>query len=255
MDMFKKYTFTDIAAFLGDLADFAAANGWGVQKQPGTRVSISKGDARYRVDYSSASAVKLYASPDGGATYNSAAPSIDYLINGASYAFVSCGTTIYIGRVYPSTGWFSGGLITVVHKVGAWSGGQLVHGTSMNSHYFLNGTAFYSASMFVNGAWSTMGSLREGSVQGSIDRDLVLANKQPSLYNAGILPMPVTIFVCNASTAYLHPAGRAPGLFRINAGDVYTSGEILPFGEDSYLVMPSAVSDTGTRDLFFKLSI
>lgn len=111
------------------------------------------------------------------------------------------------------------------------------------------------STLWINGAWSYMGGTAQvGSIKGSIDYDIILSNKQPCRLNAAILPVPVKLYACNATTSLLHPVGKAPSIFRINAGNVYVAEETLPIGGVDHLVMPYGVAAVGSRDLLFRLS-
>lgn len=253
MAFFQKYTFADVATFLGDLAAFGAANGWTIVTNTSTRVELSKGGTLFRIDYQTITSVRLYAIQSGG-TINTSAVYIDQLTVGQFYMFVSCGVTIYIGRVYAGV-WNWGGLINVVNKIGSWAGGAMVHGTSSTSLYFFAANAYMQATLYRDGAWSYFGnSPVAGAIKGSIAQDTALADKQPCQFNAAILPLSVTIFACNAATTLLHPIGRAPGLTRFNAGNVYVAEETIPIGGVDHLVMPLGFLTAGTRDLLFQLS-
>jgi hypothetical protein len=253
MALYQKYTFVDVATLLSNLAAFGTANGWSISTKTSTRVEMAKGGTIFRIDYQNASSIRLYATPSGG-TINASSVYIDQLTVGQPYMFVSCGTTLYIGRVYSSV-WNWGGLINVVDKIGSWSGGAMVHGVSSTSVNFFSASAYTQATLYRNGAWSYFGaSPVAGAIKGSIAQDTALADKQPCQLNAAIMPIPVTIFVCNTVTTLLHPIGVAPGLYRINAGNVYVPEETIPIGGVDYLVMPFGYLVSGSRDLLFKLS-
>lgn len=250
MALYQEYTFSDIATFLSDLSNFAVANGWVSITSTSTRVEISKGGTTFRIDYASSTAVNIYATPGGG-TISPSVP-IDTFAAGQSYMFVSCGNSIYIGRVMSGL-YCWGGLINIVDKIGSWSGGSMVAGI-YQTYNTLFGTSVEFTTLYRNGNWSYKGTnAQAGSVKGNIDNDPIV-NKQPNLHNAAIIPFPVRVFVCNAVTSLLHPIGYAPGLFRINAGNLYMPRDVISVNGNNHLVMPNRSSVSGERDMLFRLN-
>lgn len=248
----QMYTFSNIATFLTDLATFAAANGWTVASQSSTSITVSKGGTAFRVDYVSANSVRLFATPSGGSINTSTIP-IDSFSSGSPYCFVSCGTSLYIGRTASGV-WNWGGIVAVVDKIGSWSGGIGLVGCSAQNNPFSKSSSYIT--FYINGGWSPLSGVA-GSVFGSIGYDLDLFDRQPFEFNAGVMPGSVILFVVHSTTSLYRPIGYAEGLCRFRAGDVYVAGDNVVIGSDTYLAMPfmtAALSATSTaRDLLFKL--
>lgn len=268
MAYWQEYTFSTKAQFVIDFAAFAAANGWTINAN-GTygssyrRVHFSKGSAHFEC-YEDATSTKLIGCTGYAAGSNpDAQPGVSGVKNfmptvGVRYWLVSTVVAIYIGAEVSAGGAvYWGCFYAVQEKIGNWNGGHGLH-QPLNSNRIFNsgcyGTSQGSNQMYFEGAWSP--TTVAGAVSGSTTSDLSLLDRQPFKYNAGILPLPVGLFRHNLSTTTLkHPLGFAPGLFRINAGDVYVMKEELVIGADTYLVMPINHNVVGStnHDLLFKL--
>lgn len=255
MALYQKYTFSNVATFLSDLATFAAANGWTVITSTSTRVEISKSGVEFRVDYVSTTSVRLYATQSGG-TITTATITITPFAVGSPYMFVSCGSSIPIG-LYTSSAWNWGGLFNVVdaEKTGSWTGGALVLGINSANYRFFNDASFIVGTIWKDGAWSYVGgSAAAGALKGSTSFDTSLADKQPNAFNGGIIPVDIELYVCNSTVTLLHPIGFVPGVYRFNAGNIYVAEETIPIDGTDYLAMPYGYGTVGTRDLLFKLT-
>lgn len=254
MGFYQSYTFSSVATFLSDLAEFAGSNGWTVDAQSSTSVSITKGASTFRVDYGDASKVFLYANAGGG--YNPTGIYVNGLTSGAIYKFVSCGSSIYIARSYGGKLYW-GGLATIIGRVGGWDGGVGVLGLDINNYniFFQANTKFKT--FYINGVWTPPGTGTEaGGVVGSIGLVDSIAAKQPFLFNAGIMPVPVMIFTVPADTTKLQPLGYAEGVYVFRNSGLYDSGDELVIDSTPYLAMEngaSSLNESGASALLFKL--
>ena len=255
MAFYQKFTFSNVATFLSDLAAFGTANGWAVITSTSTRTEISKSGVEFRVDYVSTTSVRLYATQSGG-SINTSTITITPFAVGSPYMFVSCGASIAIG-LYTSSTWNWGGLFNVVdaQKTGSWTGGAMILGINSANYRFFNDATFIIGTLWKDGAWSYVGgSAATGSLKGSTSFDSSLADKQPNAFNGGIQPVDVELYACNSAVTLLHPIGFAPGVYRFNAGNIYVAEETISIDGTNYLVMPYGYGATGTRDLLFKLA-
>lgn len=276
MALHQFYTFTGTNQFISDLNDFALANGWSVDffglYNSNNRIHVHKGSNHFEAWYNSTTVVNL----NGCSGYSSgSAPSsqpgvsgtkaLGSLAAGSLYCFVSCGTTMYLGSTAAGAAgawsWVILGEILAADKIGTWAGGQLVgsrpsSGLIFSSVWDLTSQA--SGQMFYNGSWTPNSSNAiAGAVAGN-GSETELIKKQPCTYNGGILPVRVKLWVRNTTTpSLLHPVGYAPGLYRVNGGDIYSVGEIIPINGVDHLIMPnwdSTLGNAAYHDLLFALS-
>lgn len=273
MALYQLYTFTNTDQLISDLRDFASANGWTIDffgtYNSHNRLHFHKGSAHFECWYYMVSSAYIngctgYSSgstPTAQPTPSSSLQ-IDYLpysyTGSAQYCFVSTGDAIYVGRQRNTStlNWDWACFCESIDKRDmVWTGGQYVSGTHTAPMPF--GPYGSKSSMLVNGAWTpTSGDGSVGQVSGSV-ADTTLALKQPLINNGSIVPIPVKVYVRNATTStLLHPAGYAPGFYRCDGGDIYAVGETIPVDADTYLIMPCGGASIGGSygDILFKLS-
>jgi len=260
MALWEQHAYVDNATFLSDLAAFGAANGWTVTTSTSTQVVMSKAGVTFNISVASGYAFNMTTTVEGITS-----PTTYFYITSAVagtqsyYRFVSCGDSLYIGRDiwYNSTtyyGWRWVGLIHIKDKIGAWNGGVVLNGMSnsstiptyQNPYYFLNASTSNYATLYYEGAWSTIGAAAEGRPRGSFDLESAIPN--PNVYNAAVVPIPVLLFMYASTTSYLKPLGFAEGLYRCGVGDVYDSGVEMVIGGESYVPYPEY------NNLLFKAS-
>lgn len=264
MPYYQKHSSTTYNQFLIDLAAFVAANGWtvdfdGVYNTNYRRLHCHQGDMHvdlctgpgpvymYRcTGYNGAAAPSVQ--PGAGSTSGTGF----YLMN--SYWFVSTVGAVWIGLDNGSTyAW--GGIWSQITKIGAWSGGFGSH-TPSAAQLFSEGcgSVSYCNQIYANNSWGTPGGA--GALSGSAGLS-DLAVKQPVLCNAGIVPFPILITSYYAADITKRvPLGFAPGLFRTNGGDIYSPGDEISIGADTYLILPRYYGSVGNGqygDYLFKL--
>ncbi len=240
MALWEEYTFATIADYLSKLAAFGTANGWVVTTSTTTTVVMSK-------------AGMTFTSVDGGNLSVSRSLTFGGRLSGTvtefqlsvgyNFGFISCGSNLffYSHHLYSTDplGPFFGGVMQIVDKIGAWSGGPLISCSRVISatrlDYFLQGTMVNKATLFYEGAWTTIGAAAAGRPHGSIGAERVVAH--PNYFNAATLPIPILISQYDTNTSYLHPIGFAPCVFRASRGTVYAVGDIITISGEQYLRM------------------
>jgi hypothetical protein len=252
MALFATKPFTNANQYIADLQDFAEANGWVIDffgtMNNNNRLHLHKGSSHFEVWYYNAARIVI----SGCAGYNPGADSnnqpnahpggITHLPgSGAVEAyFVSSGQSLYFG-VGNSSGpgkqpmW--GGLCTITHKIGSWSGGLLITGgdqfaTNSSSRYFFADNGSF-ASLYFNGAWTPKSQNGANGLYGRLinHENAFTDATQPAAHNLGIVPMRVPFFIRNTANAGLvHPLGFAPGIVSCGPGTLYNLHEIIDIG-------------------------
>ena len=244
--------------FILKLKDFAEQAGWTIDYYITGRTHMHRDAYHFEVTYYNATAFNVYACTgyaDGQAVTSQPGVSgrvehnISYNVTAAHF-FAASSTALYHGRYNSTYGQYNwGGFGWISDKIGAWNGGQFVAGGAWNSTDFFRseqdeGYLYY-----------------EGDVGGGLLGNYkcngggVLSGKMPFYFNAGIIPVPITLFRKNpANTAQRIPIGYAPGVCVGYGGNVYTVGETITIGADSWVWAPG---DTGSSasmaELLFKL--
>lgn len=274
MALYQFYTFTSTDQLISDLNDFALANGWSVDffglYSSHNRLHIHKGSNHFEIWYSSSTVANIngcsaYSGGSAPASQPGASgtKALGSLAAGVLYCFVSCGTSMYLGSTASSGAgsWAWAPIGEVIDKLGSWTGGQLVSGKPANAVIY-NGTfdltSGHAGQLFYNGSWTPNSSgVVAGAVAGS-GGEFELLKCQPSTFNGGILPIKIKLWVRNATTpTLLYPIGYAPGIYRVNGGDIYSVGDIIPIGEVDHLIMPALYPTIGNvtyHDVLFALS-
>lgn len=270
MALYQSYTFTTANQWLIDFAEFVAANGWtidydGVYNTSYRRVHFHKGTAHF--DFYSASAtaiVEIGCTGYDSGTTPALQPGAGIISRqntfgvGVAYMFVSTPGAIYFGNNELSIGaWYWGSIFTVQSKVGNWTDG---HGLSQAAAAFFgtnahtNGNGY--AQIYYNGGWSPAQSAAAGCLHGT-GVQTELPTKQPNFYNGAIIPFPIILFIYNVTdSTKRHPIGYLPGVYGCCGGDIYSPGDQIIIGSDTYIIMPLGNANIGvatTGDLLFKL--
>jgi hypothetical protein len=250
------------------VADFkilAEANGWTIDLFTTyltyNRVHLHKGSSHFEVYATAGTAFSVvgctgYSSgaiptAQPGAT---AAKDTGYVTANYGFCLISTAGGLYIGHF--SNGhnyWCWAGICTLQAKIGTWADGIICF-NSYSQPFNISAYTSGESQLYINGAWTP--SVAAGGFCGSVGSDLDMCAKQPMEYNAGILPIPITLFV-RLVTDYtkFQPIGFAPGMYRCNGGNIYTTAEEIPVGADTYLIMPcnGATIGLSSHDLLFKL--
>jgi len=257
---------TSIDVVVNACKTLAEENGWSIDRHDlNTRLHLHKGLLHFEVyKYSSTHLALVGCSGyDSGASATAqpgaSAATTGYILDYAGpsnegtmpmFRLVASGTSIYIfpgvidGSNYPvNTRGMAFGEIT--EKIGNWADGQFVcgayTGSSGNSSDFWLFSAHpvstdISFLLKINGSWAPNTSY--GYAVGRYSSCSALRSKMPNVFNAGVLPVPLPLFVKNISNgALLHPIGFAPGLRCIEGGDVYMDGETITIGADTYILV------------------
>lgn len=253
--------------YLTDLSAFVAANGWtvdldGVYNTSYRRLHFHKGNAHYDL-YSSSSGMVYNNGCTGFASGSAPNAQPGAMSNGDSsytiayagggYWFISTAGAIYVGILSNSLTFTWCSFFTIQDKFGSYTDGFGL--------YMPNVPLFQTASpgswgsrLYYNGAWG--GPNLAGDIYGS-NTTSELTAKHPNKYNAGIIPYPVLICVAPAIDLNKRvPLGYAPGLYRANAGDIYSLGEQLTIGADTYMFFPrsgTTIGHAANSDYLFKL--
>lgn len=257
---------TSIDVVVNACKTLAEQNGWTIDRHDaGTRVHFHKGVLHFEVYKYSATHLGLV----GCSGYNSgstptaqpgaSAATLGYILDYAGpgadgmmpmFRLVATGTSIYIFpgvldySSYPiNTRGMALGEIT--DKIGSWEGGQFVCGSyagssgSSQDFWLFSAHPLNSDTSFllnIGGSWAPNASY--GYAVGRYSDCWALRSKMPNLFNAGVLPVPLPLFVKNiANGSLLHPIGYAPGLRVLAGGDVYMDGDTIVIGADTYLLV------------------
>lgn len=270
MARYQKYTVTTMTAnqFVIELAAFVAANGWtidfdGVYSTSYRRLHFHQGAAHFEVVSNSALGMLMYGCTgyDAGQAPSlqpgvTAGKSFAVLAN-TNYWLISVQGAIYVCVLSTTSYYWAHWLcfFTVQEKIGSWSDG---FGLSAGANSSLFDSNWYSSpaygQIYLNGAWSAT-VLANGIVGNIVTSDL--ATHVPNSYNAGLVPMPILLMLCPAADSSKRvPLGYAPGIYRTNGGNIYSVGEELVIGADTYLIVPSyynKIGQVGYVDFLFKL--
>lgn len=267
MALYESHTFTTANQFLQDLSAFLTLNGAtvdfsGVYNTNYYRVHFHIGDAHF--DFYSTSSILIYLYACTGYSSGSspsAQPGATDIKNftsavGQPYVFVSVLNAIYIGAIYSgSYRWC--GLGTIAEQQGGYTQGFFV--TTMANNLF--SAAMYSisggaAQLYYNDSWTTYNSAYNALCGDVGQGGGISISKQPNDYNGAIHPFVISAYLTNSSdnTKY-HPIGVFPGIFKGNGGDIYSVGEEIPNGDDTYIIYPRGADIIGDTngDFFFKL--
>jgi hypothetical protein len=271
----QSVTFTTANQYVIDLAAFVSANGWtvdinGVYDTSWRRLHFHKGSAHFEVVSTAALAWGLYGCTglNSGVAPN-LQPGATTVKNENAYGwlptirFISTVGGIFVcakGTNY--TQWEA--FFIIQNKIGTWSdgwgiqggvsnygGGGLMHTTAY--------TPYIYAQLYINGAWTSMSTATGVTSNNSISSTFDLARTaQPSRYNMGLMPIPLTLFMHSSTTAGMkHPLGYLPGVYRTNVRDIYTFAEEFTIGADNYIALTNSESSVGLcvgmSDLILKL--
>lgn len=258
---------TDIVALVGAIQALCASDGWTVDYSTTGRVHLSKSGYHYEVFSSDSSIIAMigctgYAAGQPPASQPGASPSAltHALFSGGNttyYEIISTGTAVFVclSRYTSGAGYGNGCAFGVIsEKIGSWAGGQFVmpgQGVALAGHYFLF-SATSLGHIMIDGQWAPNVSYGYGC--GLYAANIALRNKMPSLFNAGILTLPITIYLRNASSATLyHPIGYAPNLFAVRGGDVYLPGETIQIGGVTHLFVVDHPTVSAVAGLLVKM--
>jgi len=247
MALYLQETYVNQATFLTSLASFASDNGWTVDTLTSSELQITKNGASLRLRNYSSSGFYPTGIIDGNESYSTYIHK-DY-VAGDIVRFFSCGNSIYI--IQATDGHVLGFMnLGAADKIGDWTGGVILNGntTNSNSSFRFLQDAMYAGGSFLykQGAWSNYTNSKiEGALWGSIGSDPLLG--EPNIFNMAIVPIPVLICMFNADTNYMHPISYAPGVYRVSPGALYSAGDYLTIGGDTYVV-------GATMSLLFKVS-
>jgi len=254
--------------FLTDLSAFALSNGWTIDYDGiydlNRRLHIHKGSAHFDFYEYLELSIYLYgctgfnggvdSSAQPGATPS---PAFIDLVHNGGYNFISTAGAIYfcLVAVAGHVGW--GALVhSVPNKIGAWTFGVMAIGANTGSPAF-DYSLFSNPSsgrVHYNGGWST--GANAGGLCGIYTTNQLIANSH-QWYNAGILPFPIWfgIFDLTDSTK-VRPMGFFPELYASNGRDVYEVGQSITIGADTFVIMPTYLSEIGHvsyGDFLFKV--
>lgn len=245
-------TFTSYADFYSTLAIFMAANGWAIDVSTSTRLHAHKGGCHIELWFSTYSYMMGCSGYDSGAesadqpggpgvgTHNAihlSSPSYYRFIAtpNAIYAFVSGSYDAYAKYCLLAFG-------TIIEKVGGWTDGiffsangvQNIGAGSASGQTPLSSDSFGNFRVMINGDWTPLSIA--GGACGQINVATTFYQKQPFVYNAGILPMPADIFMRDiGSTELLHPLGRLPDVLLFDGGSLYADGDTITIGAETWL--------------------
>lgn len=265
MAFYQKGIITTANQLVADFKVLAEANGWTIDLFTTyltyNRVHLHKGTSHFEVYATSPmifsivgctgySAVDIPTAQPGATAQK---PCVA-LVAGQDFCIIS--TTGAICISYYNSSWAQrmwACIGTIQTKIGTFSDGMFC----CNSYTSFLGLDWfsYTGQLYINGSWTTEAAA--GGFGGSVNYDTHICAKQPMEYNAGILPVPVTLFLGLASNGTMkQPIGFAPGVFRCNGGNIYTRAEEITVGADTYLIMPYSSLNIGNisyHDLLFKL--
>ena len=257
MALYQQYTFSTWNQILIDLSAFLAANGWAIDldavyNTSYRRLHVHRGEAHFDLyssgsnitghactGYSSGSAPNAQPGASGSKVFAGST-------SGMPYMFISTAMGVYIMLTSSNTYAYLGAMWHSVPKIGSWANGFGMSGTSIGG---LFGPSAYaspngSAQIYCNGEWSAYQAVAGGLSGGNYTSDLG-SNKGFSLYNAGLIPQPIPLFLGNTSdSSKKHPIGYAPGLYKANCHDVYEQGDVIIIGGDTYLAIAQYTSGT-----------
>jgi len=241
MAKYQSYaSFTTITAFLVELGAFAPANGWTIVTQTPTSLIMSKSGTVFEVTRINDATARMYATPPDGAR-NTNDIQI-FFQEGRSYNLVSSGRSLLIGKSHDNQ-WGWGGLV-FLNPVGITGGIGLIGNNGEYSSRFAISEP-YSSTYYVNGAWTPFGyPYPAGSIVGLGSSDGFIANYQPMKYNAGLLPVPVYMFMLHTTTTSLRPVGCIENVFRTREAGVYAHGDIIVINGNDYVLVPHGPNRT-----------
>jgi hypothetical protein len=265
MAYYQQYTYTNTNQYLLDLEAFANTNGWtidlsDVYNTSYRRLHLHKGSAHFDL-HSDANYVAMYPCTGfASGSSPSTQPGAGGINNAwfylfASYWFVSTVGGLYMAYLNVSNSNFNWGCFFIIQdKIGDYADGFGGIVPFANYNLFSEGTS-YSNQIYINGAWGISGGA--GAMAGSMAYNSI-TTYGPNHYNLGIIPWPVLITTYYAADITKRvPVGFAPGLYQTNGGDVYSIGDEIIIGADTYLILPStassAIGSTTYGDYLFKL--
>ena len=256
---------TSINDIVSGISTLATANGWTVDYSAAGRVHIHKGGLHFDIYSYDAHQIGIvgcsgYAAGSAATAQPGASPvSVGYVFdisvsgNGyvAKYRMVASEDNIYVTVLTgcsfdPGFTYRFFGFGNIVDKVGSWSGGQFVLGAPGSSGYNNSSSmGFDNASLLrvlINGSWAPNTSYGWGTSSGISP---TISGKMPNKYNAGLMPLPIPLFVRNiADSSKLHPIGFAPNTLRISGGDCYLQGDTFIMGGSTYTAVSHRPDDT-----------
>lgn len=268
MALVEEYTVSIANQFVQDLAAFLTANGAsvdfsGVYNTSYYRVHAHIGGVHF--EFYSTSSVNVYYLACTGYS-NGVAPTSQPNVStirglsltvGGKYVFVSTPGSLHFfnasnGSYYP------GAVGIIAQQIGGYQQGYFIMAASSGAYTVSCYTSAAGASqLYYNGGWTTYNT-QAGALIGDVGGgEGISIAKQPNDYNGAIHPFGITAYVINSQdTTKYHPIGVFPNVFKGNAGNVFSLGEQITSGSDTYVVYPKGASDVGsatTGDLFFKL--
>jgi len=262
---------TSTGQIVNSIKALAEANGWTIDRHDvSSRLHLHKGANHFEVFVYDGQRIGMVActgyaagssasTQPGTSNYNPWGTGVGWVI-GSNLAndggvpkvrYVCTGNTIYCFFGYCQSSGY--GMNTramafgeITDKIGNWTGGQFVsdqyastNGYSFDMWLFGSADSEMNLQVFVNGAWTDQSTHPTvGKAVGFYDTCGALRSKMPNVYNAGILPVPLPLFVRNKSnSSFLHPIGYAPGLRTIAGGDIYVDGDTITIGSDTYIMV------------------
>jgi len=248
MAYFEYGTNTGVVDFLSQIATFAAANGWTIDYQASARVHLHKNGLHFELVISSDDLL-IYgctgydsgaaASAQPGVTTTS--KSSNHSTSGSHY-LISTANALYFTNLDTYYNRYHYGVIgEIADKLSPWSGGQFLAIGTPSGDVFMDFEA--PTFFYYDGQWWGAGSganatTTPGALMGNENSGVVLSLNQPSPYNLGIMPVPITLFRRSpANTSLLIPLGYMPGLRMVNGGNVYECGEEITIEGESCVFM------------------
>lgn len=233
----------NVQAIIAAIKTVCADDGWAVDLDTANRIHVHKDGYHFDIDAgASTNTMNLYActgysSGNAAANQPGASGAAEcYFIATSSvdtrYEITVTGHNLYAFLDVQSAtqGGFCWGVIT--DKIGTWTGGQFVQGKPGSASVGIFSSANTNTRLSINGEWAPNATY--GALVGMQDV-CSLRGEMPFHYSAGILRMPVPIFVRDVSNAsLLHPAGYAPNIYMMRGGDVYMNGDTITFEGEQY---------------------
>ncbi|MBV5305560.1 MAG: hypothetical protein J0652_02580 [Desulfobulbaceae bacterium] len=255
MPYYEEHTATTIQQFLTDLAAFATANGWtvdylGVHATTELRLHMHKGSLHIDGFTYYSTAAQFYhctgyvfgSNPSAQPGVGQGAGSITITV-GEKYSFYSTVGGIFYEIRSSATANTWGMLFHLQAKIGAFADGFGAVWPGNNGLFI---AANPNGNIYVNGAWGGI-NITAGALS-CIPVYPGLGALGPNMYNAAIVPFPLLMGMIHATDITKHvPLGFAPGVYSCNGTGIYSNGDSIIIGADTYLI--SAVSGNPDSDI------
>ncbi|MGI6655263.1 MAG: hypothetical protein ACOX5Z_00225 [Desulfobulbus sp.] len=269
MSLFVQTQLSTPSQLLIELAAFAGGCGWtidlNVDVSNRRRLHLHSGSAHFELYAYNNDRIYCYACTgyDAAKAHNdqpgTTSPYRDFYIAGSSGQpawFVSCGGALYVAVLYQGSEYRWIALIESFAKIGAWEGGQCLWVSENSSNNLgLFGRDALSAGTYnipllrLNNAWTAQAA---PGLCGSVGYNDLAAGKTVNLYNGGLSPQPVVLFLTSPQdSSKLHPIGFAPGVYRCNCADLYAIGDTIEISGTTYLALPYVAPQLGVFDTWF----